>query len=351
MRKFLDELLLASLIVAAYEKKEQNMYPLEQFFPADKQVGVKLEYIKGASNIPVVLRASTYEDKATARNREEISLNEHKMPYFKEKMVVNAEQLLELKKMEGLSAENNLVKNLFRKIYDDRANLILGARARAEYLRSRLMCEGKIVISSNGVEQTLDYGFDSTQKETLLGTDTWDNADANIIEKINEHKKLARERTGITPNIAMTSSKVIEYISKNTQVLNLVKQINGITGTLVLSEAMVLEAIKTHTGITIVANDDIYRNKVAGTNQRFFDENKFVLFTTQINPGRTVYATTPQEIIMGENGVDAENVDNGSMVVLTKWLDDPVTKETIVDMVCLPSAEGADTIQIIEVAA
>ena len=46
----------------------------EKVFPAQKQLGLKLSYVKGASGRPVVLKPSAFDTKATLRERMAVEL-------------------------------------------------------------------------------------------------------------------------------------------------------------------------------------------------------------------------------------------------------------------------------------
>lgn len=79
------DLITANEIVAYWELLSQDMPPYfgETLFPNDKQLGLKLEWLKGANGLPVVLRPSAYDVKAIPRPRIGFTKLEAQMPFSK----------------------------------------------------------------------------------------------------------------------------------------------------------------------------------------------------------------------------------------------------------------------------
>ena len=65
------DLVTAANIAQYWIEKNVNELPLlgETLFPFQKEIGVKLEWIKGAKNQPVALRLSAYDSKSIRRDR------------------------------------------------------------------------------------------------------------------------------------------------------------------------------------------------------------------------------------------------------------------------------------------
>ena len=84
------DLVTSSNIVAYWINKDLNDPTVgDQLFPFKKELGVELDWIKGANNQVVGLRLSAYNSKSIRRDRQGIEKYKTEMPFFKESMVVD----------------------------------------------------------------------------------------------------------------------------------------------------------------------------------------------------------------------------------------------------------------------
>ena len=85
------DLVSAANIAQYWIEKNVNEQPLlgETLFPYQKEIGVKLEWIKGANNQPVALRLSAYDSKAIRRDNRGIEKYDTEMPFFKESKYID----------------------------------------------------------------------------------------------------------------------------------------------------------------------------------------------------------------------------------------------------------------------
>ena len=108
------ELVTSENIKQYWLEKNQNKQPLigETLFPYVREIGVKLEWIKGAKNQPVGLRLSAYDSKAIRRDRQGFDKYETEMPFFKESMYIDEEVNMQAKQklddIFGKGASDNL---------------------------------------------------------------------------------------------------------------------------------------------------------------------------------------------------------------------------------------------------
>ena len=95
MPKIFD-LVNAKAIGAYYSEVQSNTIPYmgTGLFPAKKQSGLDLSWIKGKGGLPVALKPSAFDTKATLRDRIGVSKVETEMPFFKEGIVFAARTLL-----------------------------------------------------------------------------------------------------------------------------------------------------------------------------------------------------------------------------------------------------------------
>ena len=151
------DLVTAKNVAEYWIEKNVNEQPLlgETLFPAVREIGIKLEWIKGAKNQPIGLRLAAYDTKAIRRDRKGIEKVSTEMPFFKESMYVDEKMRQDLNNM---IANNNqaVVDQILTNIYDDEAGLIDSSEIALERMRMELLTTGQIVISGNGQSYTYD---------------------------------------------------------------------------------------------------------------------------------------------------------------------------------------------------
>jgi hypothetical protein len=130
MAKSLFEMVTATAIAAYYEELASNRIPYlgEALFPADKKMGLKLEWIKGQGHLPVALQPSAFDAKPLVRDRSGVSIESTKMPFFRESMRLGEEDRQQL--LMFLEANNNAYANtIINRIFNDTKELIDSAMA------------------------------------------------------------------------------------------------------------------------------------------------------------------------------------------------------------------------------
>ena len=91
MQTSIFDLATAKNIVEYFLEKNVNTQPLlgETLFPNVKEIGIHVEWLKGAFNQPIALKLSAYDSKATRRNRPGLEKFIGEMPFFKESMYID----------------------------------------------------------------------------------------------------------------------------------------------------------------------------------------------------------------------------------------------------------------------
>ena len=172
------ELVTAKNIAQFWLEKNLNQQPLlgETLFPNVKEIGVKLEWIKGAKNQPVGLRLSAYDSKSIRRDRNGIEKYETEMPFFKESMYIDEELRKNLNMLVQTNNEQ-LINQVLTKIFDDEIQLINASFITMERMRMEALTTGTITLSSNGQAYAYDYGVTAEQKKTVATS--WSNPEAD----------------------------------------------------------------------------------------------------------------------------------------------------------------------------
>lgn len=334
-------------VLAAYWNTKQAEMAQEPFlgdvlFPARKQAGLELKYIKGAKGMPAEMNVSAFDAKTIKKDRVGVSEVRTKMPFFKNEVTID--ELTRQELLMALQSNNEeYIKPLIRNIFDDETTLVDDAAVTREILRMQLLSTGTISLANNGQEFLYDYGLDSKQKVTAATK--WDTTTADILGDIQQWQD-DREAAGYgRPTRAITSRKVMRNMQKNDAIKNALYVFGQ--GKVAITEDMVKNYIQEQTGVTIQVYEKKYK-ALDGTVKRFLPEDLFILIPDG-NLGETVFGTTPEEAdLVASNRANVSIVDTG--VAITTYEDvDPVTVHTKVSEVVLPSFDMADYIVIAEV--
>lgn len=304
----------------------------EKFFPARKQLGLKLALVKGSAGLPVVLKPSAFDTKATLRERMHVTLDEQEMPFFKESLLVKEQDRQQLNVI-AQTGNQALIDTVVSGIFDDTATLLSGAHARLEAMRMQVLATGKIGVISNGVAQDFDYRVDPDHKGTV--TTSWtDLATSTPLADI-EAAVSALENLGSTPEVIILNSKTLSQIKNAKSTLALIKPTAPDASSVKKSE--LFDYLESELGLTVVVKNQTYKD-ADGIVKKYYPDGHITLApNTQL--GETVFGTTPEESdLLGGSVTNAkvEIVDAG-IAVTTTTKTDPVNVETKVSMIALPS--------------
>lgn len=336
------DLITSPNIVAYWIEKDLNDPTVgDQLFPFKKELGIKLDWIKGANNQVVGLRLSAYDSKSIRRDRQGIEKYETEMPFFKESMVVDEEMRQQLNTLLQTNNEA-IIRPIVAKIFDDEIKLIKAAYETVERVRMQMLTTGTITLSSNGQSYEYDYGMPAANKITV--NTSWADASADVIKDITDAQSLARQN-GFKLTRAMCNTNCLNAIINNTAIKNRIYVLAQGNVTITVDE--VRRYIEQTTGISIYVNDNGYIAE-NGTFTRYFADDVFVLMPDGAL-GNTHFGKTPEEsdLMTGATSAEVSLVNNAVAVTTSKQVD-PVNVETKVSMVMLPSFEMANAVYVLD---
>lgn len=323
-------------------EKNQNKQPLigETLFPYVREIGVKLEWIKGAKNQPVALRLSAYDSKAIRRDRKGFDKYETEMPFFKESMYIDEEMR---QRLNTLVQTNNkeLVNQLLAKVFDDLTSLIEASYVSLERMRMEMLTTGELTLSSNGQSYSYDFGVEDYQKQD--SATPWSNPASDIIGDITKFVEDMKAK-GVEITRAICNSSV----AKNFRINNAIKNAIYVfaNGAVNVTTNRAIDYIYNETGVRIVVNDNVYVGE-DGNAVKYIPDNTFVMLPEGVL-GYTHLGVTPEESDL-MNSLNAKVSVNGEGIAITTYgTADPVNVETKVSMVALPSFERANEIVIVD---
>lgn len=339
------DLIKAPELTSYWEENVQDRPPYlgEELFPNDKKLGLKLDWIKGANGLPVVLKPSAFDVGAVPRPRLGFDKLSAEMPFFKESVYVDEElrQQLNMVLETGNQAYIDAVVN---RVFADEMHLLEGARARREQMRMMALTTGAIAISANGQNYSYDYGMPEDHKSEV--TTSWSDTSSDPIEDMRKAMDKIEDDTGVRPTRAICTRKTWGYLRVNQKIIKSIFVLSNGQVT-ALSDARLSQYLMDELGLELIVYGKRYKND-AGTATQFVPDDTVVLFP-EGTLGTTWFGTTPEESdLMGGKVANVSITDMG-VAVTTIEKADPVNVETKVTQICLPSFESADSVYILDV--
>lgn len=331
----------------------QVPYMHQALFPAKKKRGLKLKWIKGYKRLPIALTPSAFDAKPTLRDRIGVSLEETRMPFFREAMRIGEEDRQEL--LTLLETNQEYVQEIITRIFDDVNELVNGALVVSEKMAMQLLVDAKISISASndsGIAVNYDYNYDPTGEwastNTMkLSTPTakWsDHTNSKPITDILTLKRKAKAK-GVTLKRAILTTTTWLHLMENTSIK---MDINITSGqNIILTDSDLESYLLKKTGIQFVLYDNMYQGD-DGSDKQFYPDG-YVTFLPEGTLGNMWYGTTPEEadLTAGANK-DAEiNVVNTGIAILTKKESLPVNIITSVSQIVLPSFENMESVFVL----
>lgn len=348
------DLVSAKALTTYWQETVSNRIPYlgEGLFPAKKKMGLDLAWIKGYKGLPVALKPSHFDTKATVRDRIGVKKIETEMPFFREAMTIKERDRQELLRFRENDPQN-LYSTIISDIFDDRAQLIEGALIQGERMRMQLLTTGGISIVANNVDYTYNYDVDGEWKRNnyleMSGTSVWsDTEHATPLEDIRAMQQKIVDLTGVKPTRAIMTQKTWNYLLQNKSIrIALNPLANGLN---LVRDAELKSLLLSEVGLSVAIYDKKFKAE-DGSTHNFYPDG-YVTLLPNAPVGNTYYGTTPEEAdlqSMNFNG-DVSIVETG-IAVTTINIPHPVNKETIVSEIVLPSFERMNEVATMKVAA
>lgn len=322
-------------------------------FPAKKIMGLDLKFVKGYKQNAVALRPSALGARAFVRDRIGGAVIQHELPFFREKMVI-AERLRQELARAKMDAADPYTASLIEQIFDDAKNLTDGAAVQAERQRMQLLFGGAINIyapDKDGKQPYFEYDYDgngdwkANNIVELQGTAKW--SDHEHSNPLNDILELVDASAGKGINLVrgIVSPKTFRDIMANENIKAMFKNADG--SQKVFGRAAAIQEIANVTGVTLAVYNKSFTDE-NGNDVFYAEDNKLVLLPDGAL-GATVYGTTPEEIdlMSGYGNASTSIVSTGVAVTTSKQYGPPVTVETIVSELVIPSFERMAEVFII----
>lgn len=348
------DLVSAKALTTYWQETVSNRIPYlgEGLFPAKKKMGLDLAWIKGYKGLPIALKPSAFDTKATVRDRIGVKKIETEMPFFREAMTIKERDRQELLRFRENDPQN-LYSTIINEIFDDRLQLIEGALIQAERMRMQLLTTGGISIVANNVDYTYNYDVDGEWKKNnymeMSGTSLWSDVEKSTpLEDIRAMQQKIVNLTGVKPTRAIMTQKTWNYLLQNKSIrIALNPLANGLN---LVRDAELKSLLLSEVGLSVAIYDKKFKAE-DGSTHNFYPDG-YVTLLPGNTIGNTYFGTTPEEAdlqSMNFNG-DVSIVETG-VAVTTINIPHPVNKETIVSEIVLPSFERMNEVATMKVAA
>lgn len=344
-------------ITAYIKDRPENKIPYfgETLFPAKRQLGTDISWLKGSNGLPVAIQPSSYDVKARMRDHSGFESVATEMAFFREGMRIGEKDRQQLNMLLN-NPQSDLALPIIRKIFDDASKLVEGVRVQNEIMRMQLLTAGKIdVTSADGrAKYVYNYGQGNVYK---CGKDraVWGegNAKADPVRDILDLLDDMEVKTGKRP------SRLV--MARNT-FINMIRcpKVHGMMYPDDSAMHMYLSDAKAKAFIEEVCevNIFVYSKKVAlldqatgvgSTTDKALIPDGVVCVLPSGNLGNTYYGTTPEESDL-MSGTDAQvSIVNSGIAVTTYKEPHPVNVVTIVSACTIPSFEAIDNCAILKV--
>ncbi|WP_039242648.1 major capsid protein [Clostridium botulinum] len=324
--------------IALYIKNLPPEVTLDKaLFPNVKQMGMEIEMAKGAKQRPVALKLSTFDVAVKPRTlKADINLEKKDMPFFKESVFIKEKDRQNL--LLAMNGNNqNLVNQLLSQIFKNYKALVDGAEVQARRMRAQLLQNGEIKIITKDGDIVADYSIPKNHKETLQGTAKWSDPTANIVEDIERWQNAITNEGYTKPTRMLLTKKTFGYVQANKAIQAEIKGINNV----IITEKLVKDYLKNKLDIEVGFLSGVFVDET-GKPTNLYEDNKVSLIPK--GPlGETKYGTTPEEadMLYGSKKLNTEIVNTG-VAITTMTKEDPVTVETKVSQLVMPSFDRAD---------
>lgn len=341
------DMVTASDVGTYWETKaiEQPPYLGELLFPNNKQTGMSLEWFLGQTGSPRALQPSAFGAEVIPRNRKDFSKIMTTLAFFRESYQID-EELRQKLLLVMMTGNQSLIDNVLNLVFNDIKNLVDAAAVRREITRMDLLTTGKALIEGNGQTYSVDYEMPETHMGNAA-TSWSDVANSDPVADLETAMDTIETDTGERPSRAILNNVTMRQL-RNSKTIGLNLYPNGGSNirvgandvTKYLQDELNLEVVvysKTYTDVN---------NLGVETTKKFIPDNVITLLPAA-NLGTTWFGTTPEEAdLMASNEADVVLVDTG-VAVTTRKIVNPVTVETIVSMITMPTFEQRNKVFIL----
>ena len=349
------QLVTPKIIAANWTEATSNRIPYlgETLFPSKQKAGLDLSWLKGHKGLPVSLKPSAFDAKATFRDRIGVKKLDTEMPFFREGFKLKEKDRQEILRI--LEKNDPYLNDALNRVFDDAGNLLEGALVVPERMIMQLLFplngDMGISIKANGVDYTYDYDVGDAWKGTnyfpVNGSYTWDKPNAaDPLNDIRTAQDAISDKGGKGVMLVM-NNYTFKLLRSIKAIKDLFLTVNGLAVGY-LTDAQIAQVLKDALDLTGIAVYDKKYIDESGATHKFVPDG-YVAVLPEGTLGNTWRGTTPEEAdLMGSKEAEVAVVNNG--IAITQILDThPVNLNTFASEIVLPSFERMDEVAVLKV--
>lgn len=312
----------------------------ETVYPTTTTDGDTLDYIVGADSLPVAMNTSNFDQDTVFIQRPGFDTKHMEIPFHKNGIAMDETTRKKLQRALRYG-DSTTINTLRTKVFDDQARLLVQARNKREEMAMSALTTGKLALTDNGVNYSVDYGIPANH----LGTSTkaWSDPTAEIETDIQNVEDLLTQTTG-APQVMIMNTKTFRSLQHNKEIIN-TSIITNTTNIGMLPATAVTAFLQDTFQVNIVVYNQGYYN-AQGQFKPYIPDD-IVIFTPDGALGNMTFTQTPEELdLTSDSAVQTTIVDTG--VAVSVWKKpDPVATLMKVSQQVLPSFPQANTVYIL----
>jgi hypothetical protein len=275
----------------------------------------------------------SWDTESPIGNRKGVERILGELPPISKKIRLGEEERLRRRALER--GNNN---QLVDAIFDDAANMARAVAARIEMFRGEALWAGSLTINENGVNQVIPFGRAAGHTNVAPGILWSTTATAVPIQDEQAWVTTYTDANGVAPAVALTSTRVVNYLLLNAQYRSMAAQ-NGITPAFLSLSG--LNQIRATYDLPPIVKYDV-KTRVNGTATRVIPDDKFIYLPPAGEPlGRTFFGTTAESLeLVGAQQIATDQAPG--MVAVVEKTFDPVATWTKAAAIALPVLVNPD---------
>ena len=331
---------LQGFVREAANEQNRNRFVLNQFLPNLMIDEIEYRINRGTLNDEDAAMVRTWDSEAPIGNRQGVQRIIGELPPISKKIRLGEEERL---RRRALERNNN--QPLVDAIFDDAAKMARAVTARIEMMRGEALYSGAIAINENGVNQTISFGRSGTH--SVAPGVLWSTvATAVPIQDEQAWMQTYLDTNGVMPGLALTSTRVVNYLLLNAQYRSMAAQ-NGITPAFLSLSG--LNQIRATYDLPPIVKYDV-KVRINGTATRVIPDDRFVYLPPAGEPlGRTMFGTTAEALELEGARQISQDQAPGLVAVVEKTFD-PVATWTKAAAIALPVLVNPDLTFVADVA-
>jgi hypothetical protein len=227
----IDQLLNRRTLIATINDPRlevERMFFISNFFGAPVPIYSEYADIRRTKGKRGLARFRNSGQAANVVGRIGEELKTVKLPYIREKKVIEAQALINPKSLGEIyvNGGDGITQAKRRAIAADTADLKNRIIRREEWMAAQILTTGKIQYADEWTSFVLDFELPVSHMPVLSGTSLWDNAASTVLANLREWSKLIQAATGRPGSRVILGTDAAQAFLANAEVQELLGALN-----------------------------------------------------------------------------------------------------------------------------